>query len=231
LVVYALVITTLSTQLLEAASLADIRYMAGALPICIAITAVILVIAVRKQRLMGIGLTIIACGTSLLNGGPIRFLPMEYISEVFSPTADPYKPAATWIREHVPNGNSVWVLPDYMTYPLMFHAPNTVYAWQLRADQKSEQQFRNLPDIHFQGIIPPDYIVVFGPTVIQMRAMLEKWNSMGFRYEEVYRINTFWKDLYRPELFWRTFKPVTGFDPETQGIYIYKKITQKKPIE
>ena len=123
LTVYVLVITALSTQLLESASLADIRYMAGALPICIAITAVILVMAVRKQQLMGVALTIIACGTSLLNGGTLRFLPVEYISEILLQTEDPYKPAAKWIREHVRDGDSVWVLPDYMVYPLMYHAP------------------------------------------------------------------------------------------------------------
>jgi len=223
LVVYALVITALSTQLLEAASLADIRYMAGALPICIAITAVILLMAFRKQPAIGIALTVIACGTSLLNGGTLRFLPVEYISEVFSPTEDPYKPAAAWIREHVPDGDSVWVLPDYMAYPLMFHAPNAVYAWQLKSEQKSEKQFSEIPDIHFQGIVTPDYILVFGPSIVQIRSMLESWRATGVSYEEVFRINTFWHDLYRPELFWRSFKPITGYDIETQGVYILKK--------
>ena len=229
LVVYVLVITALSTQLLETASLADIRYMAGALPICIAITAVILVMALRKQQLLGIALTVVACCTSLLNGGPLRFLPAEYISEVFSPTEDPYKPAAAWIRENVPNDDSVWVLPDYMAYPLMFHAPNAVYAWQLRPDQRKDHQFSGLPDIHFQGLVSPDYIVAFGPVVIQLRSMLEQWENMGVRYDEIYRMNTFWKDLYRPELFWRTFKPIRDFDLETQGIYIFKKQKSDKP--
>jgi hypothetical protein len=229
LIVYTLVITALSTQLLETASLADIRYMAGALPICIAITAVILVMAVRKQILLGMGLTVVACGTSLLNGGNVRFLPEEYISEVFSPTEDPYKPAASWIRENVPDGDTVWVLPDYMAYPLMFHAPNAVYAWQLRPDQKKDDQFKDFPDIHFQGLVSPDYIVAFGPVVMQLRSMLEQWKSMGANYSEIYRMNTFWKDLYRPELFWRTFHPIRDFDPETQGIYIFKKQKSDNP--
>lgn len=229
LTVYALVITALSTQLLESASLADIRYMAGALPICIGITAIVLVLVFRKQRLLGVGLTVVACGTSLLNGGVLRSLPVEYVSEIFSTAEDPYKPAAAWIQDHVPDGDSVWVLPDYMAYPLMYHASNAVYAWQLRPDQKQERQFSHLPDIHFKGLVPPDYIVVFGPMVLQIRPMLESWRSRGVSYNEVYRINTFWKDLYRPELFWRTFKPITGFDIETQGVYVFKKgIDQKK---
>ncbi len=223
LAAYALIVTILSTQLLDSASVADIRYMAGALPLCVAITATSLIVAIRKSRLLGILLTILACGTTLLNGGPLRSLPMEYISEVFSPAEDPYKPSSNWIRDHIPYGSSVWVLPEYMAYPLMYHAPNALYAWQLSPEQKKEEQYKNLPPIHFKGMVSPDYIVVFGPAILQIRSMLEQWKAMGVTYEEIYRINTFWKDLYRPELFWRTFKPIKGFDAETQGIYIYKK--------
>jgi hypothetical protein len=118
-----------------------------------------------------------------------------------------------------------------MTYPLMYHAPDAVYAWQLRPDQKKQDQFKDLPDIHFQGIVSPDYIVVFGPSVIQIRSLLQRWKTMGVKYDEIYRINTFWKDLYRPELFWRTFKPITGFDIETQGIYIFKKGKTEKEVK
>jgi len=110
-----------------------------------------------------------------------------------------------------------------MTYPLMFHAPQAVYAWQLRPEQKDEEQFKNLPDIHFQGLVPPDYIVVFGPSVVQIRKLMGQWSMQGMDYQEVTRLLTFWKDLYRPELFWRTFKPIENFDPNTEAIYIFKK--------
>jgi hypothetical protein len=110
-----------------------------------------------------------------------------------------------------------------MTYPLMFHAPQAVYAWQLRPEQKDEEQFKNLPDIHFQGLVPPDYIVAFGPSVVQIRQLVSQWSLQGMNYQEVTRLLIFWKDLYRPELFWRTFKPIENFDPNTEAIYIFKK--------
>ena len=92
--------------------------------------------------------------------------------------------------------------------------------------RKKTPQFKDLPDIHFKGVVLPDYIIIFGPMVAQIRAMLQQWRGQGADYEEIYRINTFWKDLYRPELFWRTFKPITGSDPETQAIYIFKKTSE-----
>jgi hypothetical protein len=154
---------------------------------------------------------------------PPRITQISFLHELFSSSPDPYRPTSRWIRDYVSPGSSIWVLPDYMTYPLMFHAPQAVYAWQLRPEQKDEEQFKNLPDIHFQGLVPPDYIVVFGPSVVQIRKLMGQWSMQGMDYQEVTRLLTFWKDLYRPELFWRTFKPIENFDPNTEAIYIFKK--------
>ncbi len=45
----------------------------------------------------------------------------------------------------------------------------------------------------------------------------------GWRYEHAATLNTFWKDLYRPELFWRTFRPVGRFDPDWEAIQIFRR--------
>jgi hypothetical protein len=34
--------------------------------------------------------------------------------------------------------------------------------------------------------------------------------------------------MYRPELFWRTFVPVTQYDPRTEAIYIFQRT--KPPV-
>lgn len=230
LLVYVAVISAVSPQLVAETSFADIRYLSPTIPLCVALGVAAYLRLFRNRKAACLLLALPVFWTNLLNGTflppqSLRSVPLEYFSELLSPPPDPYTPAAAWVRDNAEKGSSVLVLPDYMAYPLMFHAPNAVYAWQLSPEQKQEEQFKNLPDIHFQGIVPPDYIVIFGPTVIQIRQMLVQWQRQGIAYEEAYRINTFWKDLYRPEVFWRTFKPVTGYDPETQEIYIFKKIT------
>ena len=230
LLTYVTIITSVSPQLVGGAALADVRYLAPAIPLCIALSARAYLGLFKNKKILALLFALPVFWTNLVSGTfleqqGLRVLPLEYMEELlFSPT-EPYTPVAKWINENAPRHSSIWVLPDYMTYPLMYHAPDAVYAWQLRPDQKKEEQFKSLPDIHFQGLISPDYIVVFGPSVMQIRALLQKWKEMGVQYDEISRVNTFWKDLYRPELFWRTFKPITEFDPETQGVYILKRTT------
>lgn len=226
--VYVAVISLASPQIVKGTSQGDIRYLAPLIPFCTAVAVSAYIIQLKSRKSWALALAIPVFLTNIINGTfltgqGVRSVPLEFCCELLSPPKDPYKPTAEWLRKNVQAGSSVWVLPDYMTYPLMFHAPDVIYAWQLRPIQKQEKQFEKLPDIHFQGIVSPDYIVVFGPMVLQIRTMLEKWRAMGVSYEEAYRINTFWKDLYRPELFWRSFKPIVGFEPSTEGVYIFHK--------
>lgn len=215
---------------IHSTGVADIRYMAPVIPLGIFITCRTIFILFNKKIIMMCLACSIAffsnalCGVFILQG-ELRSTFIQYVEELIQPPSDPYSPTADWIRAHVPKGASIWVLPDYMTYPLMFHAPDSIYAWQLNPEQKKDPQFKDLPDIHFKGVVLPDYIIIFGPMIVQIREMLQQWKQQGADYQEIYRINTFWKDLYRPELFWRTFKPIAGFDPDTQAIYIYKHVS------
>ena len=82
-------------------------------------------------------------------------------------------------------------------------------------------QFKGLPLIHFQGQIPPDYVMIFGPMIKQIGPFLEKWDRA--RYAKIAVIDHYWKDLYRPELFWRSFTSVQNYDRDTEAIYIFKR--------
>ncbi len=58
---------------------------------------------------------------------------VSYVEELARPPRDPYTTAAQWINANVPSGCSVFVGPSHMVYPLMFHAPRAIYAWQFTA--------------------------------------------------------------------------------------------------
>lgn len=225
---FILTATVFSPQLILGTSVADVRYLAAIIPLGLALSVRSFVLLFRAKPLLALSLCFPLFWTNLISGAffwnrPLRSLPVEFFQELLAPPSDPYAAASKWIRGNVSPLSTVWVLPDYMTYPLMFHAPQAVYAWQLRPEQKDEEQFKNLPDIHFQGLVLPDYIVVFGPSVVQIRKLVGQWSMQGMYYKEVIRFLIFWKDLYRPELFWRTFKPIENFDPNTEAIYIFKK--------
>ena len=226
---YCFVLAVVSPQPVSLTSVADIRYAAPLIPLCIAIAVVFLWVTTKKlPPYFVVLLALVIFGSNLLNNpyltrNGFHFTIIDYATELITPPDEPYTPTSQWISCHVAKDSSIWVLPDYMTYPLMFHAPNAIYSWQLDPKQKEEAQFSHLPDIHFRGVVMPDYIVAFGPVVQQVRQYISQWATQGFRYDEEARLLTFWKDLYRPELFWRTFKPIENFDPNTEGIYIFKK--------
>jgi hypothetical protein len=225
---YIICMTLMSTQVVSVTSVADIRYMAAALPLCIAITSNVLTRLWERYGAPALLFAALACFTNVFNGGifstaGVHSTINEYIHELVWPPEEPYGPTADWLNRNATSGQSVWVVPDYATYPLMFHAPHLTYAWQFDPAQANDKEFRELPAIHFKGAEFPDFIVAFGPFAKQIEALLVQFAAEGHNYERVATINVFWKDLYRPELFWRTFRPIRDFDPSRDGIQVFKK--------
>lgn len=226
LFLYVGFVSLVSPQTLSNTSVADVRYLVPVIPLGIAIATLVIIRVSAGYRILGIGLALLAFQTNLLNGGPLlqsgtRSSIAEFTRELFVPNPEPYTPAADWIIKNVKSGESVAVFPDYMVYPLMFRSPLPTYAWQLKPGVES--RFGNVPDIHWEGRQPPDYFVLFGPVVNEFLKNAPHWDSRGWRYEHAATLNTFWKDLYRPELFWRTFRPVGRFDPDWEAIQIFRR--------
>ena len=225
LITYVIATTIVSPQPVNQTSVADIRYLVPLIPLCIALAVQMLLVIVGKKTWLALGLALVVFGTNLPNGGPLlwsgaRSTIVDYAGELLNPPAEPYSAAAKWINENVRDRESIWVIPEYMVYPLMFHAPNATYAWQLAANNH-DPQFAGLPPIHFQGRVQPDYIIAFGPVAQRVRQAIVGWH--GVRYEQIATLDCYWKDLYRPELFWRTFKPITDYNRQTEAIYIFKR--------
>jgi 4-amino-4-deoxy-L-arabinose transferase-like glycosyltransferase len=228
LLVYVFFVSLVSPQVVSLTQVADIRYLVALIPLSIGLhTRFFGKIASRwfwpAKGVLAVLILSSLPTASFLVHGIWQSYPFSFARELIYPVPDPFTPSAEWIRKHVSRNSSVWIIPDYMTYPMMFDAPHAIYAWQLDPKQKSDPQFSHLPDIHFRGVLMPDYIVAFGPMVKQVRQYISQWATQGVRYNEEARLLTFGKDLYRPELFWRTFKPIENFDPNTEAIYIFKK--------
>ena len=226
-VIYFVGLTLLSPQILHETTVADVRYLSAILPLCIAIEALTLCALFGYfswPAWVAIPSALLLFGTNSLHGGPffregLRSTLVAFVGEEMHPNADPYTVTIRWINEHVREGQSIWVLPEAMTYPLIFHAPKAVYAWQLQ--QPVKERFATLPRIHFYGAEPPDYIILFGPLLGTVEKVLENFD-VGY-YEEEAILPVFWRDLYRPEIIWRCFTPVTQFKPTVMGITILKR--------
>lgn len=221
LVVYVAVVTVLTPRWADHPLSADIRYLVPVIPLGMLLAVRTLLLAVRRRLLLAVPIVLVACGSNLLHGGPLldrgaRSTIAEYLGELRDPPSDPFRVAADWIQCHVRPGESVAVLPDYMMYPLMFHAPHPIYAWQLPAEDR--HRFRRLPPIHFLGVEEPKYLVAFGPSVEVWR----EWTRAGAPYGLYATLDHFWRDRHRPELTLRGFKPELFYNRYTEAIYVFK---------
>jgi len=227
IVVTVAVTSMVSYQNLTQTSVADIRYTIAVIPLGIMLGVLTIQGIVPRNTGWAVAIAVVAFWTNLLHGAVFRPSKVssslkKFTGELLHPVPEPYTPVATWIRNEVPPDASIVVFPDYMAYPLMFYAPQAIYAWQIPND--SDPQFSALPAIHFQGKVMPDYIIVFGPALQSLLPYFNHWHeTRGVSYQRVANIPVFWKDLYRPELFWRTFVPVTGFNPDRDGVNILKR--------
>lgn len=225
LLVMTLITSLISWQRVAYSPVADVRYIIIAIPIGIALTTIIFS-SILPRNVMGWLMIMLLVGTNLGSGkiifeGRLNSVPLMWWRELVKPNQEPYTPVIEWVRRHVPDKASIWVEPDYMMYPLMFHAPGPTYAWQLT--DSNDPQWRGLRNIHFKGRERPDYVILFGPVVAQVRPLLLQMEDANDAYVQVGQINVFWKDLYRPEIFWRTFHSISTLGQANENIYIFQR--------
>jgi Dolichyl-phosphate-mannose-protein mannosyltransferase len=228
LAVYLAVLALFSPQIVAGTTDADVRYLAPVIPLGLALeTGVICACAQGRPRWAILG-ALVVFGCNLFNGGPwlparLRSTFVCYVRELAAPLPEPYTPTAAWINQNVPAGASVWVVPITNIYPLMFHAPNALYAWQLR--WPPDPAYAQLPAIQFAGREPPDYLIAFGPFLKPMMEWVNGMNRPDVHYALVDTLEVFWSDRYRPELFWHAFTPTMDFDRRTEAVYVFQRVT------
>lgn len=234
LLVYVVAITLISPQPIAGQTVPTIRYLVPLIPLCIIIGVLAIRTVTGRRMWLAVPLAIAAFGTNLLHGGPcaalgrrtifsdivcenrLRSTVLDYVRELRSPPHSSYAAAVEWIRKNVEPGQSIWVLPNYAAYPLMFHAPHALYAWQLQ--WPPEPQFAGLDEIHFIGRTPPEFVMIFGPTSGRVQS-----NLLRQGYHRVETIDAFWADLIRPELFYHAFREVRDFDRSDRAIYVFRR--------
>lgn len=229
MLIYTVTITLLSPQPIGITYHADIRYLVPLIPLSMFIAVLTLKsLPMSRPWLIAIPMALLAFSTNLFHGGHFqesgfRMTVADYVSELKSPPASAYEEVSRWINSNIKEKQTVWAVPIYAAYPLIYHAPKALYAWQLK-DPPAEQ-FKNLPDEHFRKRIFPDYIIIFGPEVENFIRVKKRWETEDVFYRNIKTFDLFWAALNRPELFWHGFREETGFNKNAEAIYIYKKYT------
>ena len=221
---YTLIVSILSPQPVALTRIADIRYLSALIPVCIFLTGLSIVVASRHRWSVALPLAAVAFGTTVfhypLDWRSWRSTTYEWLTELASARPMSTQMAIDWANRYVRPGESIWVSPDHMAYPLMYHAPHALYAWQLGPPRR--KQFEALPPIHFVGATPPDYILSFARRA-PVENVIAAYAKMGVSYTPAAALDVHWDDAIRPELPWRAFRPVVGYDRALEGVYFWRR--------
>jgi hypothetical protein len=229
--IMALVVARFSTQFRAVTTVADVRFNTHQIPLLLLVEAGGIALLCRRRQWLAPPLAALVAFTNLGNGGWLlpegaRSTTFQFARELLSPPAtDPFAPTAAWLREHAPPGATVYVVPNVHAYSLMFLAPTQLYTWQLEPEFRAKEKFKNLDARLFKGGEPPDYLVAFGPRHLAILAQeIERHYPVAARYELAAKVDVFWQDLFRPEMFWRRFQPVTDYNKDRDVVFIFKRI-------
>ena len=235
---YVVIICFLSPQPMGTGypAVADVRYMIATIPLLVLLSVHLL--SKIKTVWVQVALAVLVFGTNALHlwvgrlWGPPTYsfqsTPLAYAAEVMQGRKDPYSEVTTWLRAYAPAKATVASFPGHTLYPLMWHAPNQIYAWQFLPEQKAS--FRTAPPpIHFRHELAPDFLIGFGlgQREAQMHAASLS-DNLGAIYEKVDFLPVHFPESYRPEFYWRVFEnPEVG--PEgVDGVVVFRKLSEQR---
>jgi hypothetical protein len=196
----------------------------------IGLSALVIVSLAGYKWPLALLLAVIVFGSNALNHpfwpGKWSCRPAEFVRELFIPQVTSIDVVVKWIEDNIHKGDSIWVDPAVMGYSLMYHAPQPVYAWQLK--YPPQQQFAALPPIHFLGRVAPAYFIAFGPYRGEVERAIYSLKSRGLYYQLVKVFDTYWDDRTRPEIILRNFHTIETFDRRLEDVYIYRRVDQQQ---
>ncbi len=175
-----------------------------------------------------------------------RWLLPAYIQEITHDYPEPYRAASDFIRKNLPKDATLLAAPGYANYPLMFYTGDQVLFRGLLIAAETQRRNANLSldEVHkldarlFADAHAPDFFITFGATpeaeqliraLIQTHGTRPGTENPSLTYKMVATLDVFAHSMIRPELFWRSFKPVTGYDPRTQAVYVFQRVANPSP--
>jgi len=229
---YSVTIVAFSPQTVDGNTrVADMRYVVPLIPIGAMATSVMLVKIWRASPNVGrvaalaIAVALVTTNTftsAFIHKQAVRSTLFEYLWE----NTHDYQTGNEALVEYVkglPPGRVIRVLPDFMTYPAMFYAPEQHYCCQLSEEHVLAPQLRaELPDYVYFTRVLPDYLLV-GANISAEQLLYQGTLAFGSgKYRLGPVVGSDFRDCSRPELPWHCFRPK---EPPRQGFLVLERVT------
>lgn len=227
-VVFLVLTTLLSPQPVDRTSEADVRYLMPLIVPGTALTILVLLALVRGRVWMAAPIAGVLIFSNVLHipwkPSEWRSSLVEYVAELRSPRSPSSRVVSDWLKQNVPPGRSVALLPTDWIAPLIIHAPHAFYAWQLDRPKRADD-YAGLDERLFLYHTPVDVIVLYGFGNLREvfeRDVLPRLQNAGQPYQRWTTLDTYYDDRTRPELIWHWFHE-QAYDREKHAVYVYRR--------
>ena len=234
LFLYSVIIVAFSPQSVDAStSVADMRYVVVLVPIGAMATAVMLVEFWRATPWFGrvtalcVGVLLVTTNvftSAFMSRQPLRSTLFEYLWENTHDYTTGNEAVIAYLKT-LPPGRVVRIIPDFMTYPAMFYAPQQHYCCQLSDDHVLDSTLRaQLPDYVYLSRVLPDYLLVGAPIEAQqlLYQSIMAFGTGKYRLGPV--IGADYRDCSRPEIPWHCFRPRSE---NRRGFLVLERVATK----
>jgi 4-amino-4-deoxy-L-arabinose transferase and related glycosyltransferases of PMT family len=222
--IFTVVLSILSPQI-SAADYSDIRYATAIFPLLILVQAFVIEKTFRWKKAVAIILLGIAVFTNLLTFSPFRSYFSEYIMENAKPFDNSVKMAVRFLEKRIHQNDIILVGPNHMVGTMQYYLGDRLLFCSVTDKNNQHARDEKLPAYMYSEDTVPDWIVLFGLNV-DLPNTARLLNKLELSLYKTHSLPMFGPDVSRPEIFWRSFVPITQF-PREQGLFILERVKDK----
>lgn len=228
-------LTVVSPQTPETTKFADIRYLIASMPFLFGVAGWVLGRAHRFARPLAALVFAVLVTSNALSVAPgqwkFYWLLPAYAREVHRPYPTLVSEVADYLGRNARQDETVFVSPDFNTYPIMFYVGDKVRfnCVLTRKTALPKDKLRALKTPLYINDGHPDWLVLCGQAGARdlvkffSKPYVDQGRTVTPHYRLAATLNVFWQDRSRPELLLHSFGPVQGFLPSTHGVLIFRK--------
>jgi hypothetical protein len=206
------------------ANYSDIRYACAIFPMLLLTQAFVVEKIFCWRKWAGFALILIAILTNLLTFMPFKSYFGNFLKENIEPFDNSVKTAVIFLDSKAKQNDIVLVSPNHMVGSMEFYlGEKLLFCNILSEDSLFLAKLKiKLPYYIYSNSVIPDWIVLFGLTTDLPHTQKFVGQIKNSKYV-VHQLHVFGPDVSRPEIFWRSFEPITNYRRE-QGLIILERI-------
>ena len=221
-VAFTVILSVISPQQ-SSATHSDIRYATPIFPMLLLIQAFAINRIFVWKKWVAAVLFAIVIFTNLLTFLPFRSYFYEFAKENIHPFDNSVKVAVQFLEKRIGDNDIILVSPNHMLGSMAYYLSDKgLFCNVIGEDNKNLVAAGvRIPRYTYSSDVIPRWIVLFGldTDTLHTSVQLRRLNLAQYK---VHALPILGPDVSRPELFWRSFKPIDRFK-DAQGLYVLER--------